>query len=93
MLGVQTCIFKWNGLYDTQDTGRDVIGIIANQLQGVIPEAVYALKGRLRPDDPEETDILHYDIAPLVMTNVNAIKDLVATVNDLSRRVLLLEGR
>jgi hypothetical protein len=93
VLGVQACVFKWNGLYDTEDSGKDVIGLIANQLQGVIPEAVYALKGRLRPDDPDETDILHYDLTPVVMSHANAIKELVATVNDLDARVRAIEAR
>jgi hypothetical protein len=91
VLGVQPCIFKYNGLYDTPTDGRDVIGIIANQLQGIIPEAIFSVKGKLRRDDAEETDILHYDLTPVVMANVNAIKQLVKTVDDLLVRIKRLE--
>jgi len=91
VLGIQTCVFKWNGLYDTQDTGKNVIGLIANQLQEIIPEAVYALKGKLRPTDLEETDILHYDLTPVVMAALNAIKEHSASINDLHARVARLE--
>jgi hypothetical protein len=91
VLGIQAVIFKWNGLYDTEISDRDNIGLIANQLQGIIPEAVYSLKGKLRKEDTEETDILHYDIVPVVMANTNAIRELSASVNDLDRRVRELE--
>jgi hypothetical protein len=92
VLGVKPCIFKYNGLYDTPTDGRDVIGIIANELQQVIPEAVFGVKGKLRPDDAEETDILHFELVPIVMANTNAIKELVATADDLQRRVAQLES-
>lgn len=90
---MKPCIFKYNGLYDTPTDGRDVIGIIANELQKTIPEAIFSIRGKLRKDDAEETDILHYDITPVVMANVNAIKELVATVDDLKLRVRELETR
>jgi hypothetical protein len=92
VLGVQPCIFKYNGLYNTPTDGRDVIGLIANQLQGIIPEAIFTVKGKLRSGDTEETEILHYDLAPVVMASVNAIRELVGTVDDLRRRVTRLEN-
>jgi len=92
VLGIEPCIFKYNGLYNTPLHDRDVIGLIANQLQGVIPEAVFSIRGKLRSGDSEETDILHYDADPIVMSTVNAIKDLVMTVNDLKLRVKRLEN-
>jgi hypothetical protein len=91
VLGIQPVVFKWNGLYDTVDDGADKIGLVANWLQGVIPEAVYALKGKLRKDDVEETDILHYDLTPVVMANIKAIHELTATVDGLEIRVRRLE--
>jgi hypothetical protein len=92
VLGVRPVIFKWNGLYDTEDTGKDVVGFIADEMREVLPEAIYSLKGKLRKEDAEETDILHYDLTPVVMSNVNAIKELVKTVNDLHARIKKLEG-
>jgi hypothetical protein len=92
VLSVRPCVFKWNGLYDTEITERDNIGLVANQLQGVIPEAVYALKGRLRKGDTEEVDILHYDIVPVVMASLNAIKELTETVNEQDARIKKLEA-
>jgi hypothetical protein len=92
VLGIKPCIFKYNGLYDTADDGIDKVGIIANELQGVIPQAVYGVKGKLHPEDEETSDILHYDLTPLVMANTNAIKEVVATVDDLLLRVKKLEG-
>ena len=91
VLGVKPCIFKYNGLYDTTDDGVDKLGIIANELQGVIPLAVFGVQGKLRPEDEEVTDILHYDLTGLVMANTNAIKEVVATIDDILVRVGKLE--
>ena len=91
-MGIQPHVFKWNGLYDTIDTGKDVVGIIANELQKIVPEAIYSLKGKLHKDDTEEIDILHYDLTPIVMVHNNAINELVVTLNDLSARVKRLEN-
>ena len=65
---------------------------VANELQKIVPEAIYSLKGKLHPDDTQETDILHYDLTPVVMVHNNAINELVVTLNDLSARVKRLEN-
>jgi hypothetical protein len=92
VLGIKPCVFNYNGLYNTPTDGRDVIGIIADQLQAIIPEAIFAVKGKLSPEDTEETDILHYDLAPLVMAIINAIREHTVTIDDLQTRVKNLES-
>ena len=70
-----------------------MIGIIANHLRDVIPEAVFSIRGKLRKNDVEETDILHYDLTPIVMVCINAIKELTETADDLKTRVKELEAK
>jgi hypothetical protein len=89
-MGVKPCVFRYNGLYHTSDE-REMIGVIANELQEIIPEAIFTVKGKLRPTDAEETDILHYDLTPAVMANVNATKELVAIFDQLKARIARLE--
>lgn len=91
MLGIEPMMFQYNGLYNTPTDGRDVIGIVANQLQTIIPEAIFTVRGKLHFSDTEETDILHYDLAPIVMVNTNAIKEHTRSIDDLLMRVKRLE--
>ena len=90
VLSLSPHTFRYNGLFGTPTDGRDVIGLVANELQAVIPEAVFSVRGKLRSTDPE-CDVLHYDLVPVVMTNVNAIKELVATFDNLKSRTQRLE--
>jgi hypothetical protein len=76
-------MFQYNGLYGTPTDERDVIGIIANDLEKILPEAIFRLKGKLRESDIEETDILHYDLAPVVMVVLNAIKEHTKSIDEI----------
>ena len=91
LLGIDSVKFQYNGLGGTPTDGRDVIGIIANQLETIIPEAIYRIKGKLRLEDIEETDILHYDEVPMLMVAINAIKEHTKSIDDLLLRVKKLE--
>ena len=91
MMGVKPSIFKYNGLYAFEDDCKDSIGLIANELQKVIPEAIFTVKGKLRPTDTEETDILHFDLTSVVMATVNAIKEHTKSIDDHEARIKKLE--
>lgn len=91
MLGINPVTYQWNGLGGFKPDGRDHVGIIANQVQGIIPEAIYSERGKLHATDAEETDILYYELPAIVMTHTNAIKELVHTADDLLIRMKRLE--
>jgi len=96
--GVQTVLsispisFEWNGLGGQLADGRENVSVIANHLQQVIPEAVFPVKGKLHPEDQEETDILNFDVVPVVMADVNAIKQQAKTLESLMERIARLEN-
>jgi hypothetical protein len=93
LLGIESVRFQYNGLYGTPTDNREVIGIVANQLETVIPEAIFRIKGKLSVNDLEETDILHYDEVPMIMVCINAIKEHTKSIDSLMERVKELEER
>jgi hypothetical protein len=91
VMGINPKVFQFNGLWETNDCGVDNVGLIANDLEKLIPQAIFRLKGKLRPTDEAETDILHYDLTGVVMALVNAVNEHTVTI-DLIRNILEKHG-
>lgn len=79
--------FQYNGLGGSADdaaTGKWRFGFDAAELQKTMPEMVASRKGKLHDDDEEETDLLALsDTMPLLMTMLNAVKQLLSRVEAL----------
>lgn len=75
---------EWNGLADTR-RGERITSVIAQELQAVIPDAVYPYRAKLRPDDDKETELLGYDQMTLTC-------HLILAVQQLERRLKALEN-
>ncbi len=82
---VRPVSFAYNGLCGFE-AGKRASSIIAQELQSVLPEAVYAGRTRLRPDNPEEIDLLCFD--PMALT-----AHVILAVQQLDRRLGKLEGK
>jgi len=74
---------EWNGLADTRE-GLPLTSIIAQELQEVIPGAVYPYRAKLRAEDADETELLGYDQMAIV-------SHLILAVQELARRLALVE--
>jgi hypothetical protein len=77
--------FEFNGLAGTI-TGNKHIGLIANEVQDVMPEMVSSWKRKLNPEDAEDTDVLTLDTTALTFALINAVKELAAKVTALENR-------
>jgi hypothetical protein len=71
--------FEFNGLGGSQD-GLPGIGLIAQDVQPVMPEMVSVTPTKLAPDDAAPVDLLMLDTTALAMALVNAVKELSAEV-------------
>jgi hypothetical protein len=62
-------------------------GFDAARVRDVFPECVSEMRMKLAPDDAEETDgVLSFDMHPILVTFVNALKELAARVATLEAR-------
>jgi len=77
---VQPVSYKWNGLLGHPNDGREMVGVIAQELESIAPYAVGRIREALHPDG-EKTDVLEIDIAPLIMLLVNAVRELEDRLN------------
>jgi hypothetical protein len=67
--------FEYTGVCGYPE-GKRSVAIIAQELQEVLPDAVYTAPYRLHPDDEAETDILCYDPMHILYHLLLAVKQL-----------------
>jgi len=70
---------EFNGLGGTQE-GQRLLGFIAQEIREVLPGTVGSRRGKLHPDDEEETDILDFNLHEVLIHLVLAVKQLAARV-------------
>jgi hypothetical protein len=78
--------YEFNGLAKTVD-GAKGIGVIADEIQQILPNTVGTSKVKLNPADAESVDLKHFDNTELVYLLVNAVKELSAEVTALKAKV------
>jgi hypothetical protein len=83
---LQPITFQYNGLAETpNDAAADPsvtrIGLDASQVQAAIPAAVGTRQGLLHPSDTTEVPIMTLDTNPVLMTLINAVKQLISRVS------------
>ena len=76
--------------HDVAVSGREFIGLIAQNAESVMPEMVTESEGYI--DGVKVDDLRTIDVSPLVYALVNAVKSLAATNASLSARIAALEG-
>ena len=67
--------YEYNGLANTVD-GEKSIGVIAQEIEKVIPWAVTKQKGKLNPKDTVETEIYGFNANGIDFLLINAVKEL-----------------
>jgi hypothetical protein len=77
--------FKWNGLWIYSNDEVDNVSIIAQEIESIAPYTIEKVRGKLYPEG-EETDILIFDIKPVVFILINSVKELKARVEALEAR-------
>jgi hypothetical protein len=69
--------YEFNGLAGTV-TGVQHIGLIADDVQSIMPEMVSTRQAKLHPEDATVTDLLTLNSTALLFALVNAVKELTA---------------
>lgn len=83
--------FTYNGLGKTAQ-GYSTVGLIAQQVEDVIPEMVKKNEDFLSPEDLEKTELLSLDNHPLLFVMINAIKELNTKVEELQQEIEALKN-
>lgn len=78
--------FEFNGLAGTPDDGKVFVGLVADEVEPVMPEMVSTREALLHREDTEPTDVKVLDCTALVFALVNATKTLVARIEALEAR-------
>jgi hypothetical protein len=77
LLNIKT--FEYNGKCGIKDTSEIKVGVMAQEIQQLVPEAVSSFIGRLNnPNDTTEAmqEIYQVDYNALMFTTINAVKEL-----------------
>lgn len=78
---------------DTELLAKTNVGVIAQDIQAVVPEAVSSHKGKINEDDAEETDILDFNSHSLTFILINAVKELNAQIDSLKEQIADLKTK
>jgi hypothetical protein len=77
---------EWNGLANTRE-GERLTSVIAQELQTVIPDAVYKYRTKLRDEDEDAAELLGIDPMALTCHLILAIQQLEARLKILEQKV------
>jgi hypothetical protein len=88
---IRPVVFKYNGLGGTDDDGRQHVGVIAQELERLLPAMVTSRRGRLHKGDAEETDIKVVDPSAFTYVLVNAVKEQQEIIEQQGARLAALE--
>jgi len=83
--------YKYNGLGGTQDDGNVFVGVIAQELEKVLPSMVESSKVRLRPGDREATDLKRVDPSAFTYVLINAVQEQQKIIERQEARIAKLE--
>jgi hypothetical protein len=80
---VRPVSFKYNGLGDTVLDGKTYVGVVAQDLQRILPSMVTERKTKLHKDDAATTAIRQVDPSAFTYLLINSVKDLSSQVKEL----------
>lgn len=90
LVQIQPKSFTFNGKAGSA-AGLNAVGIIADEIQQVLPNTVQKRLAKLNPDDAQQTEIKYFDASELTWVMVNAIKELSAKVDQLQTEIAALK--
>jgi len=93
LLKLRPVTFKYNGLGGTEDNNEVFVGVIAQELEKVLPEMVTSRKGKLYQGDKSNTDIKHVDPSEFMYVLINAVQEQQKTIQQQEARIAVLEGK
>ncbi len=90
LVQIQPKSFTFNGKGGSS-AGLNAVGIIADEIEQVLPSTVNKRMAKLNAGDEQETEIRYFDASELTWVMVNAIKELKLEVDALSAQLAALK--
>lgn len=90
---MQVRVREWehNGKGGLQ-AGSKGLGVVANEIELVLPNTVHAYEGKLNPEDEETTQIKAVDPTEITWLLVKTVQEQQATIQSLTARIEALEA-
>jgi hypothetical protein len=94
-LGHEGCTAKCieEDVTDVELLSKTYVGVIAQDIQSILPDTVTSHKGKLNKDDKDETDLLDFDGHELTYLLINALKELSAEIDSLNKKIADLKAK
>ena len=73
-------------------SGKTGLGVIADEIQSVLPNTVNTYKAKLNPSDSGDSDIKNFDATEITWLLVNSVKELKAIVDAQAAEIAALKG-
>ncbi|HYQ41904.1 MAG TPA: tail fiber domain-containing protein [Polyangiaceae bacterium] len=88
---IRPVTYKYNGLAGSPSDGREFVGVIAQELEKVLPNMVSTKKMKLHPEDTVETDIKIVDPSAFTYLLISSVKEQQAIIDRQEKRIQALE--
>lgn len=75
--------YEYNGLATTPDDGKRYFGVMAQQIEPILPSTVTPYQQKMYPNDVKPTNLLKFNPNDLFYTGMNAIKELAERTEEL----------
>lgn len=85
VLQINPKTWEFNGKGNTVFGARGV-GLIANEIEKILPESVDTYKAKLNSEDENETDIKRFDATEITWVLINAVKELTIRIEQLEKK-------
>tara|TARA_B110000858_G_C17743917_1_gene446327 strand:- start:93 stop:1391 length:1299 start_codon:yes stop_codon:yes gene_type:complete len=86
ILEIEPKLYDYNGKAGFEKT-KNNIGIIAQDIQEVMPETIISYNAKLNEDDTEDTELLSFDGHAVTFALINAVKELKAEIEQLKTQI------
>jgi len=85
LMQVNPVYYDYNGKAGFSIT-KDNVGIIAQEMQEVLPNTIKKFKAKLNDDDKEETELLSFNANEIIYVLINSVKELKAEIEILKTK-------
>jgi hypothetical protein len=92
VMRVRPVTYKYNGLGGTEDDGKEHVGVIAQELEQILPAMVSSRRLPLHSTDREETDVKQVDPSAFTYVLINAVKEQQKLIERQDARIAALEA-
>ena len=93
ILALKPVAYRYNGRGGTSEDGNEYVGLVAQEVQEILPELVSSRSAKMEESDKEDSDILTFEPGPITYILINAVKELAARIENLEKSLTSEKGR